>query len=241
MPYCSEGGSPLRVGAVIVAAGRSTRMGGLDKIFAPLLGAPLIAHTLERFESSPVIDEIVLVLAADSVEQGRRLASERGFRKVSQVCAGGERRQDSVRRGLLALSPCDLAMVHDGARPCVEGAMLHRAAQAAAAHGAAVAGMPVKDTIKRVGPDLAVEETPERARLWQAQTPQVFAYDPLLEVHQSAVGDYTDDAAMVEAAGQPVRMFEGSYENIKVTTAGDLLIAEAFLRRILQPAPLPDA
>ncbi len=221
---------PLRIGAVIVAAGRSTRMGGLDKTFVSLLGKPLIAHTLSRFESSSVVSEIALVLAGESVERGRQLASGNGFLKVVQVVPGGDRRQDSVRNGLLALSPCDLVMVHDGARPIVDAAMLERGAQTAAEHGAAVAGMPVKDTIKRVGPDLDVEGTPERARLWQAQTPQVFKYDLLMEAHRRCAGDFTDDAAMVENLGHPVRMFEGSYENIKVTTAGDLVIAEAFLR-----------
>ena len=226
------------VGVVIVAAGRSSRMGGVDKTFAPLLGAPLIAHTVERFEAHPLIGEIALVLAAESVERGRELVSSRGWRKVTQAVAGGARRQDSVYNGLAALSACDLVMVHDGARPCVDVATLHRGIEAAAKHGAAVAGTPVKDTIKRVSPELLIEETPERARLWAAQTPQVFRHGLLLEAHQRCEGDFTDDAAMVESLGHPVRMFEGTYENIKVTTAGDLVVAEVFLRGMLEP-PLP--
>ncbi len=225
--------SPFSVGAVIVAAGRSSRMGGVDKTFAPMLGVPLIAYTVERFEAHPGIGEIALVLAAESVECGRDLAASRGWRKVTQVRAGGERRQDSVRNGLVALSPCGLVIVHDGARPCVDAAMLERGIRAAGEHGAAVAGTPVKDTIKRVSPELLVEETPERARLWAAQTPQVFRYDLLLEAHRRCRDDVTDDAAMVESLGHPVRMFEGACENIKVTTAGDLIIAEAFLRQTL--------
>ena len=121
-------------------------------------------------------------------------------------------------------------MIHDGARPCLDYATLERGIQAASEHSAAVAGTPVKDTIKRVSSDLLIEDTPERDRLWAAQTPQVFRYDLLLEAHGTAEGDFTDDAAMVEAIGHPVRMFEGTYENIKVTTAGDLVVAEAFLR-----------
>ena len=222
------------VSAVIVAAGRSTRMGGVDKTFAPLLGKPLIAHTLSRFESSPVVSEIVLVLAGESVERGRQLVADGGYLKVSNVVAGGQRRQDSVRNGLLALTACDYAMVHDGARPVIDESMLERAAAAAAEHGAAVAGVPVKDTIKRVGPGLVIADTPDRSLLWQAQTPQVFRYGLLLDAHRRCDGDYTDDAAMVEAIGHTVRMFEGSYENIKVTTAGDLLVAEAFLRELQQ-------
>lgn len=223
----------LTVSAVIVAAGRSSRMGGVDKTFAPMLDAPLIAHTIERFEAHPLIGEIALVLAAESVERGRELAKSRGWRKVTRVCPGGARRQDSVYNGLLSLSPCDLVMVHDGARPCLDAATLDRGIQAAAEYGAAVAGTPVKDTIKRVSPDLLIEDTPERARLWAAQTPQVFRHGLLLQAHRTAEGDYTDDAAMVEAIGHPVRMFEGTYENIKVTTAGDLVVAEAFLRELL--------
>ena len=214
-------------------------MGGVDKTFAPILGAPLIAHTLDRFETSPLVHEIVLVLAGDSVERGRELVGTRGYRKIARVCAGGQRRQDSVRNGMMSLEPCDLVMVHDGARPCLDAAMLERGIRVAAEHGAAVAGMPVKDTIKRVAADLTIEGTPERAVLWQAQTPQVFRYDELMEAHRLLEADFTDDAAMVESLGHPVRMFEGSYENIKVTTAGDLIIAEAFLR--LNPGTLSDA
>jgi len=223
-------------GAVIVAAGRSSRMGGVDKTFAPLLGTALIGHTLERFDSSPIVSEIVLVLAEESVDRGRQLVADAGYRKVCNVVAGGRRRQDSVCNGLLALTPCDYAMVHDGARPVVDETVLERAVRAAMEHGAAVAGVPVKDTIKRVGPGQVIEDTPDRSRLWQAQTPQVFRYDLLLEAHRLGKGDFTDDAAMVESLGHAVHLYEGSYENLKVTTASDLVVAETFLR---QHPPVP--
>ena len=232
-------GSAARIGAVIVAAGRSTRMGGVDKTFASILGAPLIAHTVERFASHPWIGEIVLVLAEEAVGRGRELARARGWSKVSQVCAGGARRQDSVYNGLRTLDRCDLVMVHDGARPCVDHLVLDRGIEAAGEYGAAVAGVPVKDTIKRVSPGLVIQETPERSSLWQAQTPQVFRSDLLLEAHRLCSEDVTDDAAMVESLGYEVRMFEGTYENIKVTTAGDLAIAETFLRQLLCNVPAP--
>ena len=218
-----------KVGAVIVAAGRSTRMGGVDKTFAPILGMPLVAHALGRFESFPHVDEIVLVLAEESVDRGRELVKERGYRKVTHVCAGGPRRQDSVRNGLELLSPCDWVLIHDGARPCLDEAMLQRGLDAAAKCGSAVAGVPVKDTIKLVSPDGMVNETPDRSLLWAAQTPQVFRYNLLLEAHRACSEDVTDDAAMVESLGHPVKMFEGSYQNIKVTTVDDLIIAETFL------------
>lgn len=219
-----------KVGAVIVAAGRSTRMGGIDKTFASILGLPLVAHTIDRFESSPQVDQVVLVLAEASLDQGRQLVQGRGYRKVAHVCAGGQRRQDSVRNGLELLTPCDWVMVHDGARPCLNEAMLQRGLDAAAEFGSAVAGVPVKDTIKLVSPDQMVNDTPDRSLLWAAQTPQVFRYSLLLEAHRTCAVDVTDDAAMVEALGHPVKMFQGSYENIKVTTADDLVIAAAFLQ-----------
>ena len=219
-----------QVGAVIVAAGRSTRMGGVDKTFAPIYGRPLVAHTLDRFESSSLIDQIVLVLAEDSLEQGRKLVEERDYEKVAHVCAGGQRRQDSVRNGLELLSPCDWVIVHDGARPCLDDAILQRGLDAAAECGSAVAGVPVKDTIKLVTPDQMVKDTPDRSQLWAAQTPQIFRYGLLLEAHRTCTQDVTDDAAMVESLGHPVKMFLGSYENIKVTTTDDLVIAETFLK-----------
>ncbi len=219
-----------KVGAVIVAAGRSTRMGGVDKTFAPILGMPLVAHTLDRFESSPQVDQIVLVLAEESLDRGRGLVQERGYRKVAHVCPGGQRRQDSVRNGLELLSPCDWVLVHDGARPCLDEGMLQRGLDAAAECGSAVAGVPVKDTIKLVSPDRMVHETPDRSLLWAAQTPQVFRYDLLLQAHRTYTEDVTDDAAMVEALGHPVKMFQGSSQNIKVTTPEDLVIAQVFLQ-----------
>lgn len=225
---------PLTVNAIIVAAGRSSRMGGVDKTFAPLLGIPLIAHTVERFEAHPAIKEIALILAPDAIPRGQQLATTRHWRKTKRIRPGGPRRQDSVYNGLLALPPCDLVIVHDGARPAIDAAMLNRGLTAAAQHGAAAAGMPVKDTIKRVSPNLLVTETPPREQLWQAQTPQIFRYELLLAAHRRRA-DVTDDAAMVESLGHPVRMFEGSYENIKVTTAGDLVVIETFLRELYDP------
>ena len=220
------------VGAIIVAAGSSTRMVGVDKTFAPLLGRPLITHTLDRFEEFPQVAEIVLALAADSVELGRSLVRDRGYRKVSQVCAGGARRQDSVRAGLEALDPCQWVMVHDGARPGLDSALLLRGLEAAAASpdGAAIAGVPVKDTIKVVDVDGLVADTPPRETLWAAQTPQIFGYDLLCRAHAEFEGDATDDAMMVEALGCQVSMFTGSYENLKVTTPEDLVVMDAVLR-----------
>ncbi len=221
-----------KIGVVVVAAGSSSRMDGVDKTFAALLGRALITHTLDRFEEFPPVSEIVLVLAGHSVEVGESLVKQRGYRKVSQVCAGGARRQDSVKAGLDVLQPCDWVMVHDGARPGLDATLLKRGLDSviASAGGAAIAGVPVKDTIKLVSPDGLITETPPRETLWAAQTPQIFSYELLCQAHHQFSGNATDDAMMVEALGHQVTMFLGSYENLKVTTPEDMAVMEAMLR-----------
>ena len=217
---------------MVVAAGSSTRMGGVDKTFAPLLGRPLITYVLDLLEECPQITQVALALSADSVEFGRSLVRERGYEKITRVVAGGERRQDSVKAGLDALRSCRWVMVHDGARPGLDAALLERALRAveASPHGAAIGGVPVKDTIKTVDASGRVTGTPPRESLWAAQTPQVFAYDLLCHVHSSFQGDATDDAMMVESLGYQVTVFPGSYENLKVTTPEDLVVMEAILQ-----------
>ena len=224
--------SNRRVGAVVVAAGKSTRMNGVDKVFTPILGVPLVAYSLDQLESFPSVAEIVLVLSPDSLEQGQELLRHRGYQKVSHVCAGGERRQDSVRSGLEQLANCRWVIVHDGARPCLDQGILQRGLTAVEEYGAAVAGVPVKDTIKLVSPQGDITGTPDRDSLWAAQTPQLFEYALLWDAHQRCTQPVTDDAAMVESLGHPVKMFLGSYENLKVTTTEDLAVAETFLRSL---------
>ena len=221
-----------KIGVVVVAAGSSTRMDGVDKTFAPLLGRPLITHTLDRFERFPPVSEIVLVLAQHSVDMGESLVKQRAYRKVSRVCVGGTRRQDSVKAGLDALQPCDWVMVHDGARPGLDATLLKRGLDSVIASegGAVIAGVPVKDTIKVVSPDGLITDTPARETLWAAQTPQIFNYDLLCQAYAHFTGNSTDDAMMVEALGHQVTMFPGSYENLKVTSPEDLAVIEAVLR-----------
>ncbi len=204
-------------------------MGGVDKIFTPLLGVPLILHPLRVFNDSPLVDEIALVVAPARVDEARRLVAERGLSKVRAVCAGGARRQDSVRAGLEALSRCDWVLVHDGARCCVPPSLIEAGLEAVRESGAAIAAVPVVDTVKVVA-DQRVQSTLDRSSLWAVQTPQVFRTDLLLEAHRCCQDLVTDDAAMVERLGIPVRVFMGSYDNLKVTTPEDLLLAEAILR-----------
>jgi 2-C-methyl-D-erythritol 4-phosphate cytidylyltransferase len=223
-------GRQERVGVVVVAAGMSSRMQGVNKTFAPLLGQPLISWTLYCFDSSSLVDEIVLVLSQADLECGKAVVRTNGFSKVSGICAGGDRRQDSVGRGLESLQPCDWVMVHDGARPHVTHDLLERGWRAGQETGAASAGVPVKDTIKVIGPGNLVTATPPRDNLWLAQTPQVFRYSLLMDAHRNWAEDVTDDAAMLENLGHPVQMFLGDYRNLKVTTPEDLDIMEALLR-----------
>ena len=220
---------PRSVGAIIASAGASSRMGGVDKVLAPLGGAPLIARTVAAFEQSPHVGSIMLMVASQNRDAVRTLAVRLGWSKVVQVCEGGPRRQDTVRLGLEALPGCDWVVVHDGARPLVSGKLIGDGLAAAAPTGAAVAVIPASETIKRVAPDGRVLETLDRSSLAIAQTPQVFRHDLLERAHREVTDDVTDDAAMVERLGIEVRVFEGDPANLKVTTPADLAVAEALL------------
>jgi len=222
---------PPEAGAIIVAAGKGQRMGGMDKTFAPLGGRPLLAHTVAAFQNCPPIQQIVIVLSPHNLERGQRLGAEEGWSKVVALCPGGERRQDSVAQGLKRLSPCPWVVIHDGARPLVTPELIERGLMAAQETGAAVAATPVTDTIKLVSPQGLIQETPPRHHLWAVQTPQVFNYDIITAAHREAAEEATDDAALVERLGYKVKAFMGSYDNIKITTPEDLFLAQALLEK----------
>jgi 2-C-methyl-D-erythritol 4-phosphate cytidylyltransferase len=212
--------------AVIVGAGSGSRFGA-DKVFAPLAGRPLLAQTVAAFEASSVVDGVVLVLRPETVQRAWALAREEGWTKLRAVTIGGARRQDSVLAGV-RVAAAEWVLVHDAARPLVTPEILARGLEAARATGAAIAALPVRDTIKRVEHDYVVA-TVDRAALWAAQTPQVFRAE-LLERALATGRDVTDDAAAVEALGVSVRIFLGAERNFKVTTTADLALAEAILR-----------
>ncbi len=243
--------SPLpaseKVVAVIVAAGRSTRMAGLDKQFALAGGRPLLAYTAAVFEKSPLISEFVIVLSPENISRGRELAEAEGWRKLRGFVEGGARRQDSVFKGLKAFEEAEApgwVMIHDGARPFVTEKILADGLEAARETGACVAAVPVKDTIKRVDrASLLVEETPPRELLWGIQTPQIFRYDLICEAHrqgQASGADVTDDAMMAELAGHPVKVYKAAYTNLKVTTPDDLDQARLILAGQLDGPPLAE-
>ena len=216
-------------GGVIVAAGVGVRMHGADKLFSVVAGRPLLAHAVAAFQSCEDIDRVILVTSEPNLKRGQALMAEEGFEKVIAVCTGGPRRQDSVKCGLSALGPCDLVAVHDGGRPLLRPGLISRGLEAARATGAAVPVVPLADTIKEIDETAAITRTLERSRLVAVQTPQVFRYDLLLRAHDEVTRDVTDDAAMVEALGHAVATFEGSNRNVKITTAEDLMLAEAYL------------
>ena len=219
-----------KVCAVIVAAGAGRRMRGVDKLFSPLAGKPLLAHTVEAFNDCPSIDRIVIAISQANLDAGQRQVEEHGWSKVIDVCLGGQRRQDSVREGLQRLAGCQWVLIHDGARPCVGPELIAEALQQARQYGAAIPAIPISDTIKAASSDMFVEETLPRRRLWAAQTPQAFRYDIISEAHLKLQGEVTDDAAAVEQLGYRVKLYPGDETNIKVTTPEDLLLAEAALR-----------
>lgn len=220
-----------RVGAIIAAAGTSQRMAGVDKLFAMLAGRPLLVWTLEAFQLCQAVHDIVLVVHELNLERARNIFAKQHWPKVVQLCKGGPRRQDSVAWGLEKLSGCDWVVVHDGARPCVTPQLIELGLAEAQRTGSAVAAVPVTDTIKTVGPDGVVAETPLRSNLWAVQTPQIFRFDIIQAVYANAQEEVTDDASLVEKMGYPVKVFRGDYDNIKVTNPQDLAMAEWILER----------
>ena len=220
-------------GAVIVAAGNASRMGGIDKVMAELGGQPMIARTVRQFQDCDAISEIVVVTREDLILPITALC--RDMDKVKAVVAGGSSRQESVSLGLNALSDkVRLAAIHDGARPLITWQVIDRVVRAANTYGAATPAVPVKDTIKVVEGRI-VKSTPDRASLYAVQTPQAFDFDLLRGALAKAKLDnaqVTDDCSAVERMGMSVKIVEGEERNLKVTTPMDLKIAELLLEEM---------
>lgn len=225
--------------AVIVAGGSGSRMHSeMPKQYLEIAGKPILYYTLRQFENS-FMDAVVLVVSKDWIEYCQTEIIEKyQLHGVSAIVCGGKERYDSVYRGLSAVGDCDYVYIHDGARPFLNAQILERAKACVEEYQACAAGMPVKDTIKIVDEHGFVRETPDRNYVWQIQTPQVFSFPLIKEAyeqlyHRTDPGNITDDAMVVEAMlGHPVKLFEGAYENIKITTPEDLVTAENFLRKL---------
>jgi 2-C-methyl-D-erythritol 4-phosphate cytidylyltransferase len=216
-----------KVAGIIVAAGDSQRMGGIDKMFAPIGGRPVLARVIDTFQKCKLIDQIIVVMNSKNIEQCRRLVAVEAWSKVRDICLGGKQRQDSVAEGLKRLKYGEWVVIHDGARPLVTVDLIERGIEAAKETGAAVAAVLVTDTIKVAGVGDIVRQTLPRQNLRAVQTPQVFRIDVIQNTYRHVFGDVTDDASLVEKAGYKVKLYTGSYDNIKITTPDDLAMAEA--------------
>ena len=228
-----------RVIALIPAAGMGKRMGAaINKQYLLLAGIPIVARTISVFENSPIVDDIYIVTPEAEIPCCREeVVNANGFAKVRAIIAGGAERQHSVLNGLRAVSdPADddVVLIHDGVRPFVSPDIIQRAVSVAIRSDGALVAVPAKDTIKIIVDD-AVQETPPRETLWQAQTPQAFRYGIIRNAHEQAAAEGflgTDDASLVERLGGQVQVVMGDYRNIKITTPEDLILAEAFIKSI---------
>ncbi len=226
----------LRCGVAILGGGSSRRMDGLDKTFMDLLERPVLAWTVSAFERSEFIDRIVVVLPIEGIKRGEELAKSENWKKVSKICKGGRRRQDSSRAGLEFLSDCDIVMIHDAARPCITEGIVQKGFDAVKPTGAAVAATRVTDTIHVAGERFEIIQTLDRNCLWRAQTPQIFSYEIMIKAHSVIKEDVTDDATMAKMIGAEVRLYECPSSNIKITTRSDIPAAESFLRSMFSAA-----
>ena len=226
-----NGKSSSKICAIVVAAGQSRRMNGVDKVLALLGDKPVLAWSIEALQRCDKVDRIVLVNSQSNKEPVECLVMDRKWTKVADVCTGGRRRQDSVAAGLKMLGKCGWVIIHDGARPMLTQDLIERGLKAAEETGAAAAAVPVTDTIKLVGDDQIVIGTPPRSNLWAVQTPQVFRSAIIKKAYQQAQEDVTDDATLVEQIGGKVKLYLGSYENLKITTPRDLALAELLLKQ----------
>lgn len=222
-------------GVVIVAAGTGSRMKmGINKQFIKLEGKEIIAYTIEKFYNNSNIEDIVVVVKEDESEFFKKEILDKYNFKNIKIAYGGKERQDSVYNGLKSLDKkCDIVLIHDGARPFVSDKIIDNCIEEVKEHKAIVVGVPVKDTIKVIDNDKNIVDTPNRSVLWAVQTPQTFDYNILLDAYKDAFksGFYgTDDAMLVERIGYKVKMVEGSYNNIKITTKEDLSVGSQILK-----------
>lgn len=222
------------VSAVIVAAGNSTRMGlEISKQFIDLCGEPVISRTLKAFESSKIIDSVVVVCREADKKEIEKIVADKGYKKVRALINGGAERYESVENGIKA---CDEKTthfaIHDGARPLISGEDIERVVKSALINNAAALGTPVTDTIKVVNDKDEIISTPVRSTLRAVQTPQVFEKNLYLRALENAVKNnepVTDDCKLVESLGEKVQIIIGSETNIKLTTRSDIAVAESFL------------
>ncbi|MBI6874295.1 2-C-methyl-D-erythritol 4-phosphate cytidylyltransferase [Clostridium aciditolerans] len=223
--------------AIIVAAGKGRRMGAnINKQFLDIKNKPVIYYSLAAFSNNKSIDEIVIVCAEDEIDYCKiEIVEKYKIDKVSRIVAGGKERQDSVYNGLRAIEDCEIVLIHDGARPFVNDKIIEDGIRCAKQYDACACGVVPKDTIKIRDTQGISVDTLDRNRLFSVQTPQCFKYNMILECHKKLSKDsisVTDDTAVANYYGNKVYLYEGSYDNIKITTPEDLYVAEGILKRI---------
>lgn len=224
--------SKKAVPVIVAAAGNSSRMQGISKIFESVCGVPVIIHTLRAFENSSLISRIILVSKSEDILRLQLLVDEYGISKVSDIVAGGANRQESVKNGLFAVGNSDEnVLIHDGARPMVSDRIIENVVTALEENKCVVCGVKVKDTIKEIGKDGFVDKTLKRDNLISVQTPQGVRIKDYKEALLNANTEmFTDDASIMESIGIKTFVTEGDYKNVKITTKEDLFVAEVYLR-----------
>jgi 2-C-methyl-D-erythritol 4-phosphate cytidylyltransferase len=222
------------IGAIVVAAGSSRRMGGIDKLWLDIDGRPVLSHSLSALRGAVALQQLVVVASPAGIERIEALRGELPWSAITALVVGGAERADSVYAGLTAMSLCDYVLIHDGARPCLTARVVRDALQAARYTGAAIPVVQVTDTIKSVDADGYIADTPDRATLRAVQTPQVFAHDLLLRAYEqagAARAQSTDDAMLVERLGVRIATSIGDPCNIKVSTPADIPLVRLYLSR----------
>lgn len=223
--------------AIVLAAGKGSRMNcDIPKQYLTLLGKPVLFYSLQAFEESDV-EEIILVTGSGELEYCKKeIVDKYKISKVTHIVEGGAERYHSVFCGLQKMDSAAYVLIHDGARPLISATVINEALKRVAETGACVVGMPVKDTIQLVDEEKRIVSTPVRCRTWMAQTPQCFSYELIKSSYKKAIENedalITDDAMVAQKyGGAEIVMLEGSYENIKITTPEDIIVAECFLKR----------
>jgi len=226
----------MKIAAIVPAGGAGIRMGQkIPKPYLPIASTPIVVYTLRVFQEMDWIDDIFLVVQEkDKAYAQKEVVDSYSLNKVRAVITGGKERQDSIHNALSFLQPDhEIIVIHDGVRPLIDRDILERTIKAAMKYGAAITGVPVKDTVKRVYSSGEVDITIDRENLYLVQTPQAFRKEILVKAYEMAYKDHfygTDDASLVERLGMPVKVIRGSYENIKITTPEDLFLAEYFVQ-----------
>lgn len=223
----------MNVTAIILAAGKGTRMkGDSNKVFLKLK-KPILGHTIHAFEKNEQITDIIIVANESEIETVENIVTTHNFSKVTKIVNGGDTRQESCYNGVYACGDCDIIIIHDGARPFVRQDTINESIKDSDEHGVSVVGVPTKDTIKVIDKDSFVSKTLDRSKLWSVQTPQTFKAEIIRKAHEKALDDGfigTDDTSLVERLGYKVKLTMSHYDNIKITTPDDLFMAEKILK-----------